>query len=456
MATDSRFDAIPLDESKGQVWTPDSVGKLMVDLVAGHFNHAISILDPASGPGTFMTLVDESEMKVANFTAVEIDPLLHSIASTSIGECRFPISLINADFLSEDLSLPTFDAVIVNPPYIRHEKLRPELKQFLTTQFSEVAQQKLSQRTNLYGYFLLKALKLLKPDGVMCAIIYDSLHTTHYGKLLEDALSRVGEFVSRKRVDSPFHNRLIDAEILVIKKRVETKLESVPQANAERDVPRGYCSLKELARVARGTTFARRSCYVFSRPDDNLSLTPLITKQRPNGSLSAVSNSYAILKTGIKEVDSELMNEVRSRTQQVEDNTRIQLPAAVTGGILFNYYLRGNVRHLINESRIPASDNFYCVEPLDPRNLRIHWFLANSNQYLRHLMKASRPQGSGLRKLQLYEYCSVPFPDYRSFSSNDFISISHEASTAIQADWSIDQVRERSSEMLGNVFSDYV
>lgn len=453
MVTSSRFDNIPLDESKGQVWTPDHIGKQMVDLVSGYFDRAISILDPASGPGTFMALVNESQIMVDSFTSIEVDPLLHRIAGRSAKECRFLTSLMNADFLTENLTLPLFDAVILNPPYIRHEKINPDVKHRLATQFSSKTNLKLSQQTNLYGYFLLQSLEFLKPGGVMCAIIYDSLCATRYGNLLENALSQLGEFVFRKKVNSPFHNRLIDAEIIVMTKREEPYFGNFRPTNAVATLPNGFCNLSALARVARGTSFVKRSYYVFDQQSDFMALSPFITKQKPGENLSAKANSYAILRTGTKEVDLQLAVVLNSQLKQDEAIKRLKLPVAVSGGILFNYYLRTNVRHLINELRIPASDNFYCINPLDPRDLQVHWFLANSKQYLKLLMKASRPQGSGLRKLQLYEYCSVPFPNYKSFCVADYTSLSLEASKAIFENWTIEQVREVSSEILGNILS---
>ncbi len=454
MLTSSRFDAISLDESKGQVWTPDHIGARMVSLLSGYFDRTISILDPASGPGTFMALVNESQIKVEKFTAIEIDPRLHEIANRSAGACRFSLFLRNADFLADDLKLPLFDAVIANPPYMRHEKIDTDVKQRLATQFSELTHQNLSRQTNLYGYFLLKSLHLLKPGGVLCAIIYDSLCATRYGKSLENALLQLGEIVFREKVKSPFNDRLIDAEIIVVKKRVALNSHPEGQRNMAPLLPNGYCDVRSLARVRRGTSFVKRSYYVFDQPYEFNLLSPFITKQKPGDGLIAKSNSYAILKTGDKESDSDLVHFLNSQSTQDVNNKRLKIPVGVSGGILFNYYLRANVRHLINESRISASDNFYCIDPLDRADLRVHWFLANSEQYLNLLIKASRPQGSGLRKLQLYEYCSVPFPNYKLFRESDFSSIANVAAKAISGNWVLEEVRSRSSEILGNVLTD--
>lgn len=47
----------------------------------------------------------------------------------------------------------------------------------------------------------------------------------------------------------------------------------------------------------------------------------------------------------------------------------------------------------------------------------------------------------------------MPFPNYKSFCVADYTSLSLEASKAIFENWTIEQVREVSSEILGNILS---
>jgi hypothetical protein len=81
----------------------------------------------------------------------------------------------------------------------------------------------------------------------------------------------------------------------------------------------------------------------------------------------------------------------------------------------------------------------------------VHWVVANSDQNIKNLLTASRMQGSGLRKLQLFEYVNSYFPDYRKFISED-IRIIHEIGyTAIAESWPLEQLKENATKQLRRI-----
>jgi adenine-specific DNA-methyltransferase len=126
-----------------------------------------TILDPALGRGVFVDAVLHLQSldpawPTPRIDAFELDPALCSLQAagrlTSAGRshCR------NADFLASG-PLGAYDAVIANPPYIRHHELA--YGDDLFRRFDRQCGARISRTTNLYGLFLLKIWSLLAPGG---------------------------------------------------------------------------------------------------------------------------------------------------------------------------------------------------------------------------------------------------------------------------------------------------
>lgn len=89
-------------------------------------------------------------------------------------------------------SFPQVDAVIGNPPYIRRrgfsaERLR-EIRNKVVETNPEIREEDLSQLTDVYVYFLLQAVKNLKPEGRLAVIVADSWLNARYGRFLKNYL----------------------------------------------------------------------------------------------------------------------------------------------------------------------------------------------------------------------------------------------------------------------------
>jgi type II restriction/modification system DNA methylase subunit YeeA len=78
------------------------------------------------------------------------------------------------------------DIVVMNPPYVRQESINPERKKYYTDTY------KFDKKSDIYVYFFRRALRLLKPNGIVSAITSDKWLETSYGiKLQEHLKSRL-------------------------------------------------------------------------------------------------------------------------------------------------------------------------------------------------------------------------------------------------------------------------
>lgn len=88
-------------------------------------------------------------------------------------------------FAAEKTDERGFDIVLANPPYIRHELIADQksaLKQTYGKRYTGTA--------DLYVYFYLRALELLKPNGTLCFISSNKWLRAAYGKTLRAELAQ--------------------------------------------------------------------------------------------------------------------------------------------------------------------------------------------------------------------------------------------------------------------------
>lgn len=418
----------------GQVWTPKDISGKMAQLVKPFVNHSSKILDPAAGPGTFIQAFIAEQVPFEHFLSCEID-LTMEFEYQSLPE-SVSHTLTICDYLTY-ISEEEVDAVIINPPYIRHELLTKQRKEWLA-KWGQANQFSFSARMNFFGYFLLKASAEMKIGGILCAIIYDSIDNTTYGKQLTTYLGQRGDFLYREKVAAPFDGVIVDAEILLWQKGAVTSEYQDPPSDK---LEKGWCRIDDLSKVKRGTSFPNRKNFVFPLGVGGELGLPLVTKLGPSEGLFATPNSKGLFRP---ESPAEFQ---RENSISVNDNQG-SYPRPVKAPILFNYFFRDTPRHILNRALIAASDNFYCVTPNDTQLSDLFWFLANSPQFERKLYKYARKQGSGLFKLQLFEYKALPFPDYRIFSQEEFAQVVSLAKTAADGKWDRDTIQREAGEFL--------
>ncbi|MEM0142820.1 MAG: DNA methyltransferase [Candidatus Parvarchaeum sp.] len=83
----------------------------------------------------------------------------------------------------ESYILNPVDIVVMNPPYVRQESINPEKKKYYITNYAKP--HNLDQKSDLYVYFFVRALTLLKSNGYISVISSDKWLETSYGENLQ-------------------------------------------------------------------------------------------------------------------------------------------------------------------------------------------------------------------------------------------------------------------------------
>ena len=122
---------INLNPDIGQVLTPDAVAEKMIKRSLVYLkNKNLSILDPAIGPATFLKAINKLKINVKNFDGYDIDNRMVTISNEYCSKLKYENKIFNEDYLLNN-NQTFYDFIILNPPYIRQEKLSPEYKKKL-------------------------------------------------------------------------------------------------------------------------------------------------------------------------------------------------------------------------------------------------------------------------------------------------------------------------------------
>jgi methylase of polypeptide subunit release factors len=131
------------------------------------------LFDPAVGTGAFFRAakkVAHEKGLAVRFAGIEIDPtvlaeaLEHGLEQDDIASVRI------GDFVLQPPQAK-FQAIVANPPYIRHHRLDPEKKVQLRQVATHLIGKPLDGRAGLHIYFLIRALSLLEEDGRLAFIM---------------------------------------------------------------------------------------------------------------------------------------------------------------------------------------------------------------------------------------------------------------------------------------------
>jgi len=444
----SMSERISLNPELGQVLTPEDIALRMVYSSAEYLPEGeISVLDPAVGPATFLKAILNSKLSIKDFDCYDVDQYMCAITKKYCSQCRFETRVINKDFLLEAKNRK-YDFIILNPPYIRQENLSPDYKAVIKRHLLNGKIKQINGRSNLFIYFLYKSLQQLNDNGIMCAIVYDSVLHTQYGHEFLNYVVQNFSIIKCESIQTPFDGAIIDASILIVRKDNSLSHNAMlPQTESKN----GFTSLSELLNIRRGTALPSRKMFI-AHPDDgtayNLS-QPIIMKPSDRKSLVIDRADSRYYSFGLHErVDALLLN--RLKDNGMDDKSSAF--NAAEGSILLNYYIRNAPKHIFNRNGFAASDNFYVCRAEQGFPDDAAWLLLNSNLYKENILKAARNQGNGLRKLQVYEYKKAYVPDWRLISKANIQKISSEASVLIKSGSSIDEISSVADQLLREVF----
>lgn len=131
------------------------------------------LFDPAVGGGAFLRAARrfcDRQGRALELHGRDIDPeaLVEAAAS---GVSSSDLAAVEVrDFLLDPPTTLTH-AIVANPPYIRHHRVPQLTKQRLRRLATEMLGKPLDGRAGLHIYFLLQALRILRPGGRLCFIL---------------------------------------------------------------------------------------------------------------------------------------------------------------------------------------------------------------------------------------------------------------------------------------------
>ena len=346
---------INLNPDIGQVLTPDAVAEKMIKRSLVYLkNKNLSILDPAIGPATFLKAINKLKINVKNFDGYDIDNRMVTISNEYCSKLKYENKIFNEDYLLNN-NQTFYDFIILNPPYIRQEKLSPEYKKKLKDVL-HLGNTKVNGRSNLFIYFLLKSLSRLEEGGILCAIIYDSILNTKYGKEFWDYLSENFQILEKENISTPFNKTIIDATIIIVKNHSFSKM--FKKDNNCKKIKNKYIQLHELLKIQRGITLSSRKVFLSHENDGDIykKSLPLIMKPKIKDKLQIEFPDQRFYNFGEdKDIDTFLINKAKSMDIKIN----IKPVKLIYGKIIFNYYIRNSPKHYFNSKNLNTSDNFY-------------------------------------------------------------------------------------------------
>ncbi|MEM3830088.1 MAG: DNA methyltransferase, partial [Conexivisphaerales archaeon] len=114
-----------------------------------------------------------------------------------------------------EVYMPTLaDIIVMNPPYVRQESIPEKEKSYYVNAYS------LPKRSDLYAYFLLRALQLISDKGIVSVISSDKWLETDYGVELQRMLE--GNLITIYGQKERSFNADINTVITVYSKEIKT------------------------------------------------------------------------------------------------------------------------------------------------------------------------------------------------------------------------------------------
>jgi adenine-specific DNA-methyltransferase len=205
---------VPLDHRKryAQFFTPPRVAKLMAEWAVTP--RTGTLLEPAVGTGALVraAFARKPDLRI---TALDSDPVIvRAFLSENPDLAR--VEVVLADFLAQDFS-SLYDAVLMNPPYLRHHDLAYDFDIFdLYSRRYGVA---ISRLANSYLLFTIKASMLLAPRGRAAIIVPTEWMNANFGIAMKSFLINKGllrELIYFSACSDVFEDALTTASILLL------------------------------------------------------------------------------------------------------------------------------------------------------------------------------------------------------------------------------------------------
>jgi len=165
----------------GQFFTPIAIAEHMAEAVREI--EPATVLDPGVGGGVLLRAVGDGP----RLFGLDIDADAVNLARPPLPNAEIAVG----DFLNPSdwpLSEQSFDAIISNPPYIRHHNLSPDHKATLPARYSARFGHKVSSLSGSYVYFFLESILRLNEGGRLVFITPTEFLDVRYGQAVKAAL----------------------------------------------------------------------------------------------------------------------------------------------------------------------------------------------------------------------------------------------------------------------------
>lgn len=204
----------------GQFFTPEPIALFMADAISAV--KPATVLDPGIGGGVLLGAVGPGPRRFG----CDIDPAAVRIARESLALQGGDLEIVEGDFLPSGdwpFSIQAFDAVISNPPYIRHHNLTKKQKA-LAKHYSILMGTTVSSLAGSYVYFFLEALERLTEGGRLVFITPTEFLDVRYGAALKQVLLNycdLDEILVLKMDELAFDGVLTTSAITIATKKVK-------------------------------------------------------------------------------------------------------------------------------------------------------------------------------------------------------------------------------------------
>jgi len=239
----------------------------------------------------------------------------------------------------------------------------------------------------------------------------------------------------------PFNGLLIDATIISgirikEKQQLDNTSNNIDDYYVFTRSINGLATINSLFKARRGLRLKQTSFFMTGKEDvKRIGATPFIKKVAlvPDY-LVPESHPEAALIYNESKGEVDVLDEINSRIIQAKDNPKenssilnwykerpdswFSHKQPRWDPILFNYYIRTKPKFIFNPTR-GYSDNFYGLEPLNSISSFAWLAILNSTMTSIGILEQARNQGSGLAKLQLFEFKRAKVVDLTKWEKNE-------------------------------------
>lgn len=441
----------------GQVLTP----KVLADFMAGWLiqNNPKSVLDPAGGDGALILPFKKLNTNIET-TVVEIDKEMADACKKKL-KAFTNLEIINNDFFRIVKNhKKKYDAIIVNPPYVKGQFISK--KEIFFETFKDDFGLSLRQNSNLYCYFIIALTALLNPGGRASILVPIELFNANFGEDIKNYLIDKKYLKSVVFIDNKcnvFENAVTTSAVLFLEAPIdespyEITIHNVKNLTQLKDLSKTYTIKKkpeELLKIKKWSSLKENTKIVDD--ENSIALRDFITTKRgiatganeffhmtereakylnlrPESLKLCVANINGIKSLDINQkfIDELLAMSYKTQLFDVmEPNEAEQdyLDKGIKAGllnryilankkvwyqqekrepahILFNVFAREKFNFLLNSAKVLNLTNNHCiyVKNNNWKFARELWKLLNSEEIQPIINAHKREYGNGLYKME--------------------------------------------------------